>query len=406
MRAVRQRTHLIRHHRKAAPGLARTGGLDGGIERQQVGLLGHRANHLQHLADVPHLPDQLLQMRAAGLDLPSHGLGAVDVVADLPAALRCQLVGFAGGLRGGDGIARNLLHGRGHFGDGGGGLLQLLALLAQVVGTFLGDGIQRRGGCVQLPGTAADLPQGVALALLHAFKFMEQLADLVTALPLHRHAQVATGNALEVPASFAQRVQHALGNKGPAQRRQQQRHAQQPQAQQLRARQAPVGFQHDLLTALTQCADQLLAQRLQPAHGVAGVGVDLEILLERTLTGCLTLPGDRLGILAIGGLQRGCQCVQRRLAGVFDKLVHQLLALVVQLDRQRHALVGAFLMTTQLLDEARGHIGTGANRHQQRIVQPVRLVRGLVQFGDLLVTAHRRPPGTDGGKQQGHAEQR
>jgi len=32
------------------------GGLDGGIERQQVGLLGHRADHLQHLANIPHLP--------------------------------------------------------------------------------------------------------------------------------------------------------------------------------------------------------------------------------------------------------------------------------------------------------------------------------------------------------------
>ncbi|MCY1443994.1 hypothetical protein D9M71_604390 [compost metagenome] len=225
---------------------------------------------------------------------------------------------------------------------------------------------------------------------------MEQLADLVTTLPLHRHAKVTTGNALEVPTGFTQRVQHALGNEGPAQHRQQQRHAQQPQAQQLRTGQAPVGFQHDLLAALAQCADQLLTQRLQPAHGVAGVGVDLEILLERALAGCLTLPGDRLGILAEGGLQLGGQRVECRLPGVFDELVHQLLALVVQLDRQCHALVRTLLMATQLLDEARGHIGAGANRHQQCIVQPVRLVRGLVQFGDLLVAAHRCPPGTDG----------
>ncbi|MNF15271.1 hypothetical protein D3C80_2178020 [compost metagenome] len=75
-----------------------------------------------------------------------------------------------------------------------------------------------------------DLPQGVALALLHALQFVEQLADLVVALPLHRHAQVATGNTLEMPTGFAQWVQNTLGNEGPAQRRQHQGHHQQPQA--------------------------------------------------------------------------------------------------------------------------------------------------------------------------------
>ncbi|MNE98360.1 hypothetical protein D3C80_1968620 [compost metagenome] len=88
---------------------------------------------------------------------------------------------------------------------------------------------------------------------------MEQLADLVVALPLHRHAQVATGNALEMPTGFTQRVQHTLGNEGPAQCSQQQGHRQQPQAQQLRTRQAPVGLQHDLLATFVQCANQLLA---------------------------------------------------------------------------------------------------------------------------------------------------
>ena len=33
-----QLAHFVRHHGKAAPGIARAGGLDGGIERQQVGL--------------------------------------------------------------------------------------------------------------------------------------------------------------------------------------------------------------------------------------------------------------------------------------------------------------------------------------------------------------------------------
>ncbi|MNE18148.1 hypothetical protein D3C80_1111640 [compost metagenome] len=369
-------------------------------------MLGHRADHFQHLADVPHLPHQLLQVRTAGLDFAGHGFGAVDIFTDLPAALRGQLVGFTGGLRGGDRVARNLLHCRGHFGHGSRGLLQLLPLLTQVVGAFLGDRVQRRGGGVQLPGTVVDLPKGVALALLHALQLMEQLADLVVALPLYRHTQVATGNAPEMPTGFTQGVQHTLGNERPAQHRQHHGHAQQAQAQQLCPGQTPVGLEHDLLATFAQCGHQLLAQGLQPPHGITGIAVDLEILLQRTLAGRFTLPGHRLGVFGKGSLQLGCQRAQGWLAGVFDKFIDQLLALVVQLDRQRHALACTLVMATQLLDKARRHVGAGANRHQQRIVQPVRLVRSLVQFSDLLVATHGSPPGTGSRKQQGQAEQR
>ncbi|MNE99482.1 hypothetical protein D3C80_1981730 [compost metagenome] len=38
--APRQVAHFIGHHGKATAGLARAGGLDGGIEGQQVGLFG------------------------------------------------------------------------------------------------------------------------------------------------------------------------------------------------------------------------------------------------------------------------------------------------------------------------------------------------------------------------------
>ncbi len=38
--AGRQGSHLVGHHRKAAPLLAGPGRLDGGVERQQVGLVG------------------------------------------------------------------------------------------------------------------------------------------------------------------------------------------------------------------------------------------------------------------------------------------------------------------------------------------------------------------------------
>ena len=47
-----QRLHLAGHHGEAAPGLARARRLDGGVERQQIGLLGDVGDELDHVADA------------------------------------------------------------------------------------------------------------------------------------------------------------------------------------------------------------------------------------------------------------------------------------------------------------------------------------------------------------------
>ncbi|MNE33969.1 hypothetical protein D3C80_1276690 [compost metagenome] len=61
-------------------------------------MLGHRADHFQHLADVTNLPGQLLQAFTAGLHFAGHGTGALKVVADLLTALLGQLIGGIGRL--------------------------------------------------------------------------------------------------------------------------------------------------------------------------------------------------------------------------------------------------------------------------------------------------------------------
>ena len=60
-----QGAHLVRHHGKTATMLAGPGGLDGGVERQQVGLLRDGADHIQ---DAANLHPLLLQ----GGDLVRH----------------------------------------------------------------------------------------------------------------------------------------------------------------------------------------------------------------------------------------------------------------------------------------------------------------------------------------------
>src|SRR3954453_1627302 len=47
-----ERFHLGRHHGKAAAGIACAGRLDGGVQRQQIGLLGNRGDQLDDIADL------------------------------------------------------------------------------------------------------------------------------------------------------------------------------------------------------------------------------------------------------------------------------------------------------------------------------------------------------------------
>ncbi|MNZ96186.1 hypothetical protein D3C78_1153690 [compost metagenome] len=96
--AVGEGAYFIRDHGKTATGFPGARRFDGGIERQQVGLLRHRADHIQHLANVTNLPGQLLQALTAGLHFAGHGAGAIEVVADLLAALLGQLIGGIGRL--------------------------------------------------------------------------------------------------------------------------------------------------------------------------------------------------------------------------------------------------------------------------------------------------------------------
>ncbi|KAG1246431.1 hypothetical protein G6F65_020691 [Rhizopus arrhizus] len=53
-------------------------------------------------------------------------------------------------------------------------------------------------------------------ALLHALQRGEQGADLVVGAGFDPGGQVAAGNAVEVPASLLQGLQHAAPNEGPA----------------------------------------------------------------------------------------------------------------------------------------------------------------------------------------------
>ena len=103
-------------HREAAPGLAGAGGLDGGVERQQIGLLGDVGDQPHHVADAA---GGFVELGDGGVGLLglAHRLGGDGVrLRDLPVDLRHrggELVGrgrdvadIGGGVRGGGGGAR------------------------------------------------------------------------------------------------------------------------------------------------------------------------------------------------------------------------------------------------------------------------------------------------------------
>ncbi|MCY1307389.1 hypothetical protein D9M68_775320 [compost metagenome] len=121
-----QGAHLIRDHGEASPGVSSTCGLDGGIECEQVGLIGDagddRKNRLDALAEGGQLVDGL-----AGV---FHFLGQALNGSGRPADQRRPAGGFIiGGYRGLGSVLSitcNVFGCGSHFLHGRGQLVQLL----------------------------------------------------------------------------------------------------------------------------------------------------------------------------------------------------------------------------------------------------------------------------------------
>ena len=82
----------------------------------------------------------------SGLHITAHALDGAHGLHHQVATVTGGAAGFTGRFRGAHGVARHFFHSAGHFGDGGGGLFNLVVLLLQATGTFVGNGIQLFGG--------------------------------------------------------------------------------------------------------------------------------------------------------------------------------------------------------------------------------------------------------------------
>ena len=143
-RFLRQIAHLISHHGKATALIAGAGRFNRGVQRQQVGLLGDRADHLQHLADLFGLVGQRLHFRFGQVDLFSQLADFTAHMVDRAAAFngllvsglrrRCRAIGMPGDLING---TAHLPHGRTHVTD--------FALLTVRAGAEVAGGLHQAG---------------------------------------------------------------------------------------------------------------------------------------------------------------------------------------------------------------------------------------------------------------------
>ncbi len=133
LRAAGQRPYLVSHHRESTPRLAGTGCLDGGIERQQIGLLGNGTNHVEHADDAFHVLLQSLQRLAAAAQLAHQFMNLVNALVYDLLGRKALLIGFARGLGGTLGAHRHFVGSGRHLVDCRGHLVGFAALIGHGV---------------------------------------------------------------------------------------------------------------------------------------------------------------------------------------------------------------------------------------------------------------------------------
>ena len=138
--AARKVAHLIRNHGKTASGFTGAGGFDGGVERQEVGLLGDGADGFQHRADLLAVRSQPFDLNHRCAHVGGEGVDACGGAVDHGQALTGGAVGVLGSFGGLRGAACNVLGSGAHFVGSGGDLIDLTVLLLHAGAGLGGDG--------------------------------------------------------------------------------------------------------------------------------------------------------------------------------------------------------------------------------------------------------------------------
>ena len=133
-RTLRELAHLVRDHGEAQPRLARARGLDGRVERDQVGLRSNVLDGVDDLGDLERAVAEALDLLGDGLHLVTDPLHPLQAVPHSDVALLRGLERLARRLRRGSGVLGHLADGQGERLDGGRNLARLARLGLRALG--------------------------------------------------------------------------------------------------------------------------------------------------------------------------------------------------------------------------------------------------------------------------------
>ncbi|MNM65467.1 hypothetical protein D3C81_769150 [compost metagenome] len=380
-----QAADFIGDHGKPTALLTGAGRFDGGVERQQVGLIGNALDHLDDAENPFGFLVQRTDHLCRLLRRTGDAVHVVDHLMDHPSAILGQCLGLIGHVQCTLGVSGDFLDARGHFAGGGGHGAGGGALLLAAARDLVTAVAQLRAHAADAMGVAAHHFDHAAQIPLHGGQAADQLAGFVVALRLdNRLAQVAMGDAVGDTAGGLQWA-HDADDCRTTQREQQQQTGDEHTAD------GEVGVADGLRRALAGLLRVALDQLAEGRHPVFQ-------LAERAIEGAQFLL-RRIGIFqgqaddALGGtdvsVEAWLDLVQRGFQGVIDR---QLEILPEHLAKMRGVLLqgtahlglatGAFVQAHQ---HRRQHVGA------QGVVHHVRFKMIAQRAHADVIVLHRLP---------------
>ncbi|RMS64542.1 hypothetical protein ALP62_05490 [Pseudomonas syringae pv. aceris] len=212
LRTLCQAADFVGNHGKTTSGFTRTRCFDSSVERQQVGLFGHRLDDVHHLADLVAF---LLQL--------SHGVGRathfVGQSLDLGDRFTHHLVtvtrfavGVGSGLRGLFGVTRHFCNRRRHLVHSGGDLVGFDFLAVDASAGLFSNRRQFFGGTGDLYDAVANTANQLAQCGAHALDALLQNAELISACHGQGLGQVTGCDTIDHRQGFLQRTGNLPGN--------------------------------------------------------------------------------------------------------------------------------------------------------------------------------------------------
>ena len=215
-RAFGQRPNFIGHHRKPATLLTGPRCFNGGVQRQQVGLLGNRANGPEDRLNVVAVALKLLHRLGGLFDFLAQAINAghrrINLLLTF-AGLTLATVGRVSGLAA---RACDFVSGSDHFMERRGHHVHRLTLAPGRFGHVAGDLSRALGGREDLGRGAADVLDQVANRRQELVEPVGQLRGFVAATDLQVLGQVAfaLGNAFQAAGHAADRPHDEVGEAG------------------------------------------------------------------------------------------------------------------------------------------------------------------------------------------------